>query len=353
MFRVDVVASCHHLVYQVASFVKRRRAPLCGVLGDKHICRTIHNREGRIVGGTSNGFAIITRKGATARITAGTITSVSEHTALSVLCSTDAEQLESHIPALVDQMGEAGLHSFSYKDSRGKNRGFLIFRNLHIFEMNGEFNAGPRYLHDSCKGFMNGYAASPLDFADVNSFKELLKKEKVNIVAIPGQKIASHHVRNLETCTKDPSYRQMRTQFKVTLPTNVMQVISEGHYWRDTFPDRTCADTPRVALAFTQKGLIDIPAVARHFAICTYGQPPPSSATDVEKTCHRLAHYDKKKKQCACQNPGDDIINTKLFSTTDSERALNPVLYQALFAGHRRVFDKSYCTTITAEVFKN
>ncbi|RCN51363.1 hypothetical protein ANCCAN_02516 [Ancylostoma caninum] len=64
----------------------------------------------------------------------------------------------------------------------------------------------------------------------------------------------------------------MRAQFKVTLPSNDMQVISESHYWQDTFPDRTCADTPRVALGFTQRGLIDIPAVARHFAVCTYGK---------------------------------------------------------------------------------
>ncbi|RCN51362.1 hypothetical protein ANCCAN_02515, partial [Ancylostoma caninum] len=138
--------------------------------------RTIHNREARLVSGTSNGFAIITRKGATARITAGTITSVSEHTNLPVLCSADAEQLESYVPALVDKMGEAGLRSYYFKDTRGKDRGFLIFRNLHIFEMNGEFNAGPRYIHDSCKGFMNGYAASPLDFGDVKWLKRLLEK---------------------------------------------------------------------------------------------------------------------------------------------------------------------------------
>ncbi|EYC28839.1 hypothetical protein Y032_0007g3454 [Ancylostoma ceylanicum] len=286
--------------------------------------RTLHNREARLVSGASNVFAILTRKGATAGITAGTITSVSEHTPLPVLCSTDAEQLESYIPALVDRMGEAGLRSFSYKDSTDKNRGFLVFRNLHIFEMDGEFEAGPKFIHDSCKGFVNGYAASPLDFADVNSLKQLLKEENVNIVVMPGQKISNNHLRNLDNCAKDPSYRQMRAQFKITLPSNVMQVINEGHYWQDSFPDRTCADTPRVALGFTQKGLIDLPAIARHFAVCTYGQPPPSSATDVEKTCHRLANYDKEKNQCACKNPEDDITKTKLFPTTESERSLNP-----------------------------
>ncbi|RCN51364.1 hypothetical protein ANCCAN_02517, partial [Ancylostoma caninum] len=53
-------------------------------------------------------------------------------------------------------------------------------------------------------------------------------------------------------------------------------------------------------------------------------QPPPSSTSDVEKTCHRLAYYDKNKKQCACHKPRDDITKTKLFTVTESERALNP-----------------------------
>ncbi|KAL6729839.1 hypothetical protein Aduo_000857 [Ancylostoma duodenale] len=286
--------------------------------------RVIHNREARLVSGTSDTSAIITRKGAKAGISAGTVTLVSKDTSLSVLCSRDAEQLESYVPALVDRMGEAGLRSYSYSDSTGKNRGFLVFRNLHVFKMDEKFAAGPQYLHDSCKGFMHGYAASPFDFEKASMFSELLKKEDVNIVAVPGQKMSAHHVGNLDTCSKDPTYRHMRTQFKITLPTNETKVISESVYWRDTFPDRTCADTPRVALGFTQKGLVDIPAIARHGVVCTYGRPPSSSENELEKTCHHLAHYDKDKKQCACSKQEDDLTKTKIFLTTETDRSLSP-----------------------------
>ncbi|EYC22154.1 hypothetical protein Y032_0017g3182 [Ancylostoma ceylanicum] len=57
--------------------------------------RTLHNREARLVSGSSENLAILTRKGARAGITAGIITSVSKDTSLPVLCYREAEQLDT------------------------------------------------------------------------------------------------------------------------------------------------------------------------------------------------------------------------------------------------------------------
>ncbi|RCN43426.1 hypothetical protein ANCCAN_10617 [Ancylostoma caninum] len=74
-------------------------------------------------------------------------------------------------------MGNAGLASRVYNDAAGKKRNFLIVRGLHTYETNGDmYGAGTAQFHDTCKGFIRGYAASPLDFKNVNDFKDLLKK---------------------------------------------------------------------------------------------------------------------------------------------------------------------------------
>lgn len=57
----------------------------------------------------------------------------------------------SDIQALVGRMSEVGLSSASYPGSNGLNRGFLIFRDLQAFDMDGEFTAGTESIHKSCK----------------------------------------------------------------------------------------------------------------------------------------------------------------------------------------------------------
>ncbi|RCN43424.1 hypothetical protein ANCCAN_10615 [Ancylostoma caninum] len=139
--------------------------------------KTLHNQEARLVSGASEGLAILASKGGRAGLTAGIITSVSVETTLHVLCYREAEQLDTYFTALVEQMRSAGLSTRIYTDSHGEKRGFMIVRSLHTFELNkDEYGAGTNRLHNSCKGFFNGYAASPLDFKNLNDFKELLQK---------------------------------------------------------------------------------------------------------------------------------------------------------------------------------
>ncbi|EYC22153.1 hypothetical protein Y032_0017g3181 [Ancylostoma ceylanicum] len=121
-------------------------------------------------------------------------------------------------------MGNAGLSSRVYNDAEGKKRNFLIVRSLHTFEMNGDmYGAGTGRLHATCKGFVKGYAASPLDFNKLSDFKELLSKEQVNIVAIPGRKTGSK-ISNMDTCRKDPSFKQLRNQYHIDLPDGTQKI---------------------------------------------------------------------------------------------------------------------------------
>ncbi|EYB81433.1 hypothetical protein Y032_0384g410 [Ancylostoma ceylanicum] len=290
----------------------------------KHVLfegKTLHNKEARLVDGSSEGLAILARKGAKAGISAGTITSVSLETPLNVLCYRDAEQLDGYFMALVERMGDAGLSSRVYTDSHGQKRNFLIYRSLHVYETNDdEFGAGAGRLHSVCKGFTRGYAASPLDFKNVDDFKELLQKEGVNIVAIPGRKTGAK-IQNLGTCNKDPSYKMTRNQYYIDLPDGTQKVV-ENNFWQDTMPDRTCADTPRTALGFSQKGVVDLPAIARLFAVCTYGRSYQADSSGEEHTCHRFAYYDKN--QCRCRNEAEDIRVTKLFPISESEKTIKP-----------------------------
>ncbi|KAL6733278.1 hypothetical protein Aduo_003938 [Ancylostoma duodenale] len=282
---------------------------------------TLHNQEARLVSGESEALAILASKGAKAGLTVGTITSVSPETQLHVLCYREAEQLDTYFTALVERMGNAGLSSRVYTDAHGEKRNFLIVRSLLSFELNkDEYGAGTNRLHNTCKGFLKGYAASPLDFKNLNDFKELLRKEDVNIVAIPGRKIGSK-LKNMGTCDKDPGFKLLRNQYYIDLPDGKQKIV-RSHHWQDTMPDRTCADTPRTALGFSQKGVVDIPAVARHFVVCTYGRPYHSDTSGEEHTCHRFAYYDKN--QCRCRNEGDDIRVTKLFPITEMEKSLKP-----------------------------
>ncbi|KAL6733322.1 hypothetical protein Aduo_003976 [Ancylostoma duodenale] len=287
----------------------------------------LSNKEARLVDDStpSTALAIITRKGATAGFTVGTITSVKEDTLLSVLCYREAELLDTYFIALVEKMRDAGLPTRVYNDAHGEKRNFMIVRSLVEFDSNNnEYGAGTSPLHAICKGFIKGYAASPLDFQNVNDFKQLLKNENVNIVAIPGNKDQRNKLRNLETCAKDPNFKQLRNQFYIDLPDGKRKVVQD-HHWANTMPDRTCADTPRVALGFSQQGVVDLPGIARHFVVCTYGRPYQSETSDEEKTCHRLAYYDKKRKQCQCYKAEDDILRTKLFPLSNIERSIKPL----------------------------
>ncbi|RCN35375.1 hypothetical protein ANCCAN_18761 [Ancylostoma caninum] len=40
--------------------------------------------------------------------------------------------------------------------------------------------------------------------------------------------------------------------------------------------------------------------------------------------CHRLAYYDKNRKQCQCYKKEDDILNTKLFPLSDIQKSIKP-----------------------------
>ncbi|EYC22151.1 hypothetical protein Y032_0017g3180 [Ancylostoma ceylanicum] len=109
-----------------------------------------------------------------------------------------------------------------------------------------------------------------------------------------------------------------------------VNIVHDNH-WQDTMPDRTCADTPRTALGFCQKGVVDIPAIARLFVVCTYGRPYHSDTNEEAKMCHRLATFDATTKTCKCRKPENDILDTKLFPISEAERSYSRVFMATFF----------------------
>ncbi|VDM73564.1 unnamed protein product, partial [Strongylus vulgaris] len=167
-------------------------------------------------------------------------------------------------------MRELGIQSYTHKDRTDKMRPFFILRQFSSFEMFGKFKVGTKRINDGCAAFSKGYAASPHDFNNAADFKEILKKESVNIVAVPGRRDDPTNTENLGTCSKDPGAEQARSLFYIDFPNGESKRADNATFWRDRFPDRTCADSPRIALGFSQAGLVDIPAIARLFTLCTY-----------------------------------------------------------------------------------
>ncbi|KAK6028974.1 hypothetical protein OSTOST_04923, partial [Ostertagia ostertagi] len=104
--------------------------------------------------------------------------------------------------------------------------------------------------------------------------------------------------------------------FKIAFPTLSklaagIKTAKNASFWAMGFPDRTCADMPRVALAYTQNGLVDVPNNARLFTVCTFGTPPDVSPDDGSEKCHADAKFVNGK--CRCLDEKKDIRNTKAF----------------------------------------
>ncbi|KHJ88323.1 hypothetical protein OESDEN_11885, partial [Oesophagostomum dentatum] len=189
------------------------------------------------------------------------------------------------------------------------------------------------------EGFLNGYVASPFDFNDTTDFMKLLQKvsgmemhteasgeliqEDVNVVATTGRRYSMKDTYNLEECKGDQYFKSKRGEFRIDFPDGTSKV-PQGDMWRDKFPDRTCADAPRVALGFSQEGLVDLPVNARLFTVCTFGHPFKSDSTGEEDTCHQMAHYDKVAKTCICDTAENDILKTTILNTTEEDKANKP-----------------------------
>ncbi|VDM62315.1 unnamed protein product [Angiostrongylus costaricensis] len=283
--------------------------------------QALDNMEGRLANEKSDKYAIITSKGLVAAFRSGTVVPIMESTHLPVMCSRPAP-INAHYPkAITEKMKELGFKSFVYNDASKQPRPFIILRALIEFEVTNEFSAGGKRLHQACESLRNGYAATPLDFYNVNDFKAMLKEAKVNIVGVPGSRIDSVGAKNNEQCAKGPYPGRYRNDFFFELKNGGMKSAREDKYWRPTFPDRFCADTPRTALGFSQEGLVDIPNSARMFVVCTYGEESRATDEDRAAKCSKHATYDKKTDTCTCMNPFSDLKYTNMFITTENDKS--------------------------------
>ncbi|KHJ94455.1 hypothetical protein OESDEN_05613 [Oesophagostomum dentatum] len=114
---------------------------------------------------------------------------------------------------MIEKLNEIGIRSYIYTDSEGKSRPFFIPRELISFEIKDESSVSARRHHEICKIFYNGYAATPFDFKNIGDFKSMLRLEKVNIVATPGQ--AEIRIENRRDCLQDSGYKSRRGHYKV------------------------------------------------------------------------------------------------------------------------------------------
>ncbi|KAK6733777.1 hypothetical protein RB195_017501 [Necator americanus] len=284
--------------------------------------KVLNGASGRLISGSTGSLAILTRKGSASRLRAGVITKADSESLFPILCSRNADQYPSYITSMIERLNELGISSSVFTDRENRQRAFALLRSVVEFEMKTAYDTGTQRHHKVCKGFKNGFAATPLDFQNVNDFKNFLKKEKVNIVSVPGRRLPSDQTPNLNKCDKDPRYQSARQQFVFDLPTGVEKKVP-NEYWRPEFPTRTCADTPRIALGFSQEGLVDVPAIARMLLVCTFGAPISIERTP-DDDCHYLAHYNKAKGACECNDPNADILVTKLIRRSSQEESLKP-----------------------------
>ncbi|ETN75389.1 hypothetical protein NECAME_03771 [Necator americanus] len=199
---------------------------------------------------------------------------------------------------MIERLNELGISSSVFTDRENRQRAFALLRSVVEFEMKTAYDTGTQRHHKVCK-------------------------EKVNIVSVPGRRLPSDQTPNLNKCDKDPRYQSARQQFVFDLPTGVEKKVP-NEYWRPEFPTRTCADTPRIALGFSQEGLVDVPAIARMLLVCTFGAPISIERTP-DDDCHYLAHYNKAKGACECNDPNADILVTKLIRRSSQEESLKPV----------------------------
>ncbi|XGW27024.1 hypothetical protein V3C99_007533 [Haemonchus contortus] len=280
--------------------------------------KSLSTKQGRPVNKKSDKYAILTRKGSLARLKGGVIAPVTADTKLPVICSQPAVPRQEYFASLIEQMRTFGYKVTEAIDRSGRKRAFTVIRGLHLFTINSRFDAGTKKLHEACAAFPNGYAATPYDFKDIKDFKRVLKEAEVNIVAVPGRKKPEFGKENLKDCTKDPYYKQARTHFVFDVMTATNKTIQKtarnDEFWANGFPTRTCGDMPRVALAYTQNGLVDVPNMARLFVACTFGAPPEVKPDDGSEACSDLADYNKKTKKCTCRKGYYDMANQKLFA---------------------------------------
>ncbi|VDO38183.1 unnamed protein product [Haemonchus placei] len=228
--------------------------------------RSLSTKQGRPVNKKSDKYAILTRKGSLARLKGGVLAPVTSDTKLPVLCTQPAVPRQEYFASLIEQMRTFGYKVTEAIDRSGRKRAFTVIRGLHLFTIDSRFDAGTKKLHEACAA-------------------------EVNIVAVPGRKKLEFGKENLPDCTKDPYYRQARRQFVFDVMTATNKTIEKtaGHndFWADGFPTRTCADMPRVALGYTQNGLVDVPNIARLFVACTFG-------------CTLLQLQESKRNCCIC-----------------------------------------------------
>ncbi|EYB89802.1 hypothetical protein Y032_0227g2803 [Ancylostoma ceylanicum] len=242
------------------------------------------------------------------------------------MCSRPADEYESYIRAVVKDLSYLGFTSHIYLDNYQNRRPFLLMR---LPQRASQHDLHMDHLNRVCEVLPRGYAASPYDFHNQDDFKRILRDvrcyshEKVNIVLIPGRRSSNVKLANLKNCRKDPRYKFMQKSFEILVGNS--SATAKKEFWRDTFPSRACADMPRTALAYTQEGMIDIPPVASHFVLCTYGRRPSTAPRRKDEQCHPLAYYDAQKKECRCNHELDDIRHSQYWNLTESEGEYPPV----------------------------
>uniref|UniRef100_A0A7I5EBI3 G_PROTEIN_RECEP_F2_4 domain-containing protein n=1 Tax=Haemonchus contortus TaxID=6289 RepID=A0A7I5EBI3_HAECO len=282
------------------------------------------NKEGRLAIGTSPNYVIVTRKGAVAGIKPGRLVRMNPNVEMPLLCSRPATPRKEYLKSIGDRMEQIGYKITVARDLGDIDRPFTVIRGLHSFVMKDEYSAGPEDLYDSCSAFQHGYPATPYDFKNPEDFKKVLREAEVNIVAVPGQKHTASQTPNMEKCTKDSDFERQRTHFYFNIKRKDGSFFEKGaansSFWARQFPDRTCADMPRVAMAYTQRGLVDVPNNARLFVVCTFGAPPNVKADEMsDDDCHPLASYDKDLRQCKCKKDHEDLVDTKIFLKRETD----------------------------------
>ncbi|KAK5979055.1 hypothetical protein GCK32_001619 [Trichostrongylus colubriformis] len=285
------------------------------------------NDQGRAAPGNSDKYVVVLRKGSLAHLKPGVLAPMLTNRKLTVLCSRPAKPRQEYFTSVANRMKEVGYKITMAKDLDQFERPFTVIRGLHSFEIKSDFDAGTQRLHKSCEAFESGYAATPYDFHNPEDFKKVLKEAAVNIVAVPGRRRPSVKTQNLQDCRKDPNFKEARKQFIFDVKRNdkiIEKNALNDSFWAKSFPDRTCADMPRVALAFTQNGLVDVPNIARLFVVCTFGGAPSVKADDGSDACSPLADFNAATKTCKCRTGFDDIRDTKLFATTAHDKSLAP-----------------------------
>lgn len=319
--------------------------------------KILNNKEGRLVAGESESYVIVTRKGSFARFRAGYLSKMEKETRIPALCSRPARPKPEYLVQLASKYAEAGLFVRQYKDMYGESRPFTIVRALQSFIMETGDEAKPERLHKTCQAFKHGMAATPYDFQNPEDFKKLLREAQVNIVAVPGYTDRTK-LTNLPACTKDLKFMEQRLKFDfdIVSPDGVIQkTASNKTFWKDGFPTRTCGDMPRVALAFTQDGMVDIPNIARLFVACSFGVPPRFDIGEQAK-CARTAKFDNKTATCECVNKEMDIRVQSQLSPRKTDEAYKPGTICLDCTGVRDfavaiIIDRSLGSTLHAMVF--